>query len=100
MKDKITSALKAVLQELEFTLARYKADPAHESEKDIFIRGIHAGYEYGIKRAVEIVNYEIGIRQDPPNINHPGERPQSAAALAEDALRDEKEPGNDGGGHA
>jgi hypothetical protein len=68
--------LKAVLQGLESALARYKADPSLETEEDVFYRGLHAGYENGLKRAIDIVNYEIGIRQEPPNINYPGERPQ------------------------
>jgi hypothetical protein len=70
------SPLKAVLQELETALARYEADPAHEAETDKFLRGCHAGYIDGLKRAISIVNMEIGIRQNPPNNNYPGERPQ------------------------
>jgi hypothetical protein len=60
--------LKAVLKELKSTLDKYRYNPDHATEKDIYIRGIHAGYEDGIKQAIEIVNYEIGIRQNPPNI--------------------------------
>jgi hypothetical protein len=67
--------LEAVLRELENALVRYKDATSPETETDIFCRGRHIGYESGIKRAVEIVNYEIGIRQNPPNINYPGERP-------------------------
>jgi hypothetical protein len=68
--------LQAVLQELEATLARSEADPAYRDEKDMFRIGYHAGYIDGLKRAINIVNYEIGIRQSPPNINYPGEKPQ------------------------
>jgi hypothetical protein len=68
--------LKAVLGELETALARYEADSAHEAETDKFLRGCHAGYIDGLKRAISIVNMEIGMRLDPPNINYPGERPQ------------------------
>jgi hypothetical protein len=61
--------LKAVLQELELALARNKADrAAHKENEDLYDRAFRAGYEYGLKRAIEIVNYEIGIRQNPPNI--------------------------------
>jgi hypothetical protein len=59
--------LKAVLKELKTVLARNKFDPAHRAEEDLFSKTFRAGYEYGIKRAIEIVNCEIGIRQDPPN---------------------------------
>jgi hypothetical protein len=68
--------LQAVLRELETQLAKYEADPAHETETDKFLRGCHSGYIDGLKKAISIVNMEIGIRQDPPNINYPGERPQ------------------------
>jgi hypothetical protein len=67
--------LRAVLRELEVTLDRNNDRP-HKAEEDLFDRAFRAGYEYGIKRAIEIVNYEIGISQNPPNINYPGERPQ------------------------
>jgi hypothetical protein len=60
--------LKAALQELKLALARYKTDPALLVKEELFDRAFRAGYEYGIKRAIEIVNYEIGIRQNPPNI--------------------------------
>jgi hypothetical protein len=62
--------LERIVKELESDLARYKADPSHETGKDMFSRGLYAGYEHGLKRAVNIVNYEIGIRQDPPNISY------------------------------
>jgi hypothetical protein len=68
--------LKAVLQELESTLALHKARHDREAEKDAYIRGIYAGYEDGMRRAIEIVNCEIGVRQNPPNVNYPGERPK------------------------
>jgi hypothetical protein len=64
----IPETLQSVLNELNTVLERYKADLSHETETDIFIKGIHAGFEHGINRAIDIVNYEIGIRQDPPNI--------------------------------
>jgi hypothetical protein len=67
--------LKAVLRELESTLAREEANHSREEVKDMFISGCHAGYADGLKRSISIVNYEIGIRQNPPNINYPGERP-------------------------
>jgi hypothetical protein len=92
--------LHLILNELKPVLARFEADPSRENEPDTFIRGIYAGYKDGLQRAIDIVNYEIGIRLDPPNINYPGERPQSAAALAAETLRDEKDLGNNGGGHA
>jgi hypothetical protein len=60
--------LHLILNELKPLLARSKTDPSHENETDTFIRGIHAGYEDGLKRAIEIVNYQIGIRLDPPDI--------------------------------
>jgi hypothetical protein len=69
--------LEAVLRELESTLSRYKAGRDHDAEKDAFLPGIYIGYEYGMRRAIEIVNGEIGIRQNPPNINYPGARPGS-----------------------
>jgi hypothetical protein len=69
--------LEAVLRELENAIVRYKEITSPETETDTFYRGRHAGYESGMKRAIEIVNYEIGIRQDSPNINYPGERPGS-----------------------
>jgi hypothetical protein len=68
--------IEAVLQDLEGHLVRYEAEPGREAETDRFSRGWDAGYIGGLKRAISIVNYEIGIRQDPPNINYPGERPQ------------------------
>jgi hypothetical protein len=72
--------LKAVLQELESALAeceaQYKADFARKTQTDTFISGRHAGYKYGIEQAIRIVNLEIGIRQNPPNVNYPGERPE------------------------
>jgi hypothetical protein len=68
--------LNLISNELNVALARHKADPSHEAETDTFIRGHNAGYENGLKRAIDTVNYQIGIRQDPPNINYPGERPQ------------------------
>jgi hypothetical protein len=67
--------LTAVLRELESTLAREEANHSHEEVRDMFISGCHAGYAGGLRRAINIVNYEIGIRQNPPNINYPGERP-------------------------
>jgi hypothetical protein len=60
--------LEAVLRELENALVRYRETTFPETETDIFCRGRHAGYESGIKRAIEIVNCEIGMRQNPPNI--------------------------------
>jgi hypothetical protein len=68
--------LEAVLEDLERTLAKYEAEPAHKAETDKFLKGCRAGYADGLRYAINIVNYEIGIRQDPPNINYPGERPQ------------------------
>jgi hypothetical protein len=68
--------IQAVLEELQTHLAKYTADPSHKEEKDAFLKGCHAGYADGLKRAINIIQYEIGIRQDPPNINYPGERPQ------------------------
>jgi hypothetical protein len=67
--------LEAVLQGLETALA-WNNDRAHKEEEDLYDRAFRAGYEYGLKRAIEIVNLEIGIGQNPPNINWPGERPQ------------------------
>jgi hypothetical protein len=60
--------LEAVLRELENALVRYKEATSPETETDTFCRGRHAGYESGIKRAIEIVNCEIDMRQNPPNI--------------------------------
>jgi hypothetical protein len=60
--------LKAVLQELESALARFVTNSSCEEKEDMFIKGCHAGYIDGLKRAIGIVNYEIGIRQNPPNI--------------------------------
>jgi hypothetical protein len=68
--------LKAVLQQLEAYLARYKNEYSPKAAKDDFMRGLYSGYIDGLKKAISIVNMEIGIRQDPPNINYPGERPQ------------------------
>jgi hypothetical protein len=68
--------LIAVLRALESDLALFKTESSHKEEEDMFMRGYHAGYTYGLKRAISIVNSEIGIRQNPPNINYPGERPQ------------------------
>jgi hypothetical protein len=62
--------LKAVLEELESTLARYKAGRDGDAAKDAFISGVYAGYEDGMRRAIDIVNYEIGIRQNSPNISY------------------------------
>jgi hypothetical protein len=59
--------LQAVLRELEVSLARNN-DRDHKENEDLYDRGFRAGYEYGLKRAIEIVNYEIGIRQNPPNV--------------------------------
>jgi hypothetical protein len=60
--------LEAVLRELENALVRYKDVTSPESETVTFCKGCHVGFESGIKRAIEIVNCEIGIRQNPPNI--------------------------------
>jgi hypothetical protein len=57
--------LKAVLQDLERTLARYGADPAHEAETDKFLRGCHAGFIDGLKYAIDAVQLEIGLSQNP-----------------------------------
>jgi hypothetical protein len=60
--------LEAVLRELESILAWDKEHSDSEAETSTYRQGMQAGYEYGMKRAIEIVNHEIGIRQDPPNI--------------------------------
>jgi hypothetical protein len=62
--------LRLILNELKPVLARYKADPAHEAETDTFIRGVYAGYKDGLRRAIDTVNYQIGIRLDPPDISY------------------------------
>jgi hypothetical protein len=67
-EDKI---IKAVLEELESTLTRFEAGQ-DEKERDMFKIGCRYGYIDGLKRAIDIVNFEIGIRQNPPNINYPG----------------------------
>jgi hypothetical protein len=71
----IPETLQSVLTELNVALARYEADSPHK-DKTAFMRGLYAGYMDGLKRAISIVNCEIGIRQNPPNINYPGEKPQ------------------------
>jgi hypothetical protein len=68
--------LNLISSELKTVLNQYKSDHPLKTETDTFTRGVLAGYEYGMKKAIEIVNYQIGIRQNPPNINYPGERPQ------------------------
>jgi hypothetical protein len=68
--------IEAVVQELKKALALRETALANEKEKDPFIRGCYYGYTDGMKHAIEIVNLEIGLRQDPPNINYSGERPQ------------------------
>jgi hypothetical protein len=68
--------LEAVLEELETCLARYRNEYSPKAAKDDFMRGLYSGYIDGLKKAISIVNMEIGLRQDPPNINYPGERPQ------------------------
>jgi hypothetical protein len=68
--------IEAVVRELKKAISLYETSFYDEKEKDPFIRGCHYGYLDGMKRAIEIVNLEIGLRQDPPNINYPGERPQ------------------------
>jgi hypothetical protein len=61
--------LEAVLQGLETALARHKADIAvHKEDGYLLSKAFQEGYEDGLKRAIEIVNLEIGIRQNPPNI--------------------------------
>jgi hypothetical protein len=67
--------LKAALQELETQLTRYEAEPDHVG-RDLARRMYRAGYANGLRRAINVIQYEIGIRQNPPNINYPGERPQ------------------------
>jgi hypothetical protein len=65
----VPETLQSVLIELNAVLAQHKAKTARENEaNNTFTMCIHAGFEYGIKRAIDIVNYEIGIRQEPPNI--------------------------------
>jgi hypothetical protein len=68
--------LKAVLQELKSALDKHRFNPAQATEKDIYIQGFNIGYENGIKRAIEIVKCEIGIRQNPPNISYGMEKPE------------------------
>jgi hypothetical protein len=78
-KEYRPAPLEAVLQQLEAHLARYEADNPIEgpnTAKAPFMRGVEVGYIDGLKRAISIVQCEIGLRQDPPNINYPGERPQ------------------------
>jgi hypothetical protein len=56
--------LKAVLQELQNHLARYEADNPIEGPKAAkapFMRGLETGYIDGLKRAIRIVQCEIGI---------------------------------------
>jgi hypothetical protein len=70
---------EAVLRELEKTIARYEAEsPPKGTAKGAFFRGLNAGYIGGLKLAINAVNYEIGIRQNPPNINYPGPVPGAA----------------------
>jgi hypothetical protein len=66
--------LRAVLQELETQLARYEAEPGYRG--DLAREMYRAGYTDGLRRAISVIQCEIGIRQNPPNINYPGERPQ------------------------
>ena len=66
----IPETLQSVLNELNAALARYEADFVHEAEENTFACGCHAGYRDGLKRAISIVQYEIGIRQNPPNISY------------------------------
>jgi hypothetical protein len=68
------AGLEAVLQELETQLAVYEAELYYRG--DLAREMYRAGYREGLRRAINIIRYEIGIRQDPPNINYPGERPQ------------------------
>jgi hypothetical protein len=64
---------KAVLQELESVLALLKDN--HKAKEDPFDIGFRYGYETGIRRAIGIVNYEIGIRKNPPDIFYGMESP-------------------------
>jgi hypothetical protein len=67
--------LEHLAKELETILAQYVANHPPEKEKSLFLKGCYTGYTGGLRRAINTINYEIGIRQDRPNINHPGERP-------------------------
>jgi hypothetical protein len=64
---------KAVLQELESVLALLKDN--QKANEDRFDMGFRYGYETGIRRAFGIVNYEIGKRQNPPDIFYGMESP-------------------------
>jgi hypothetical protein len=66
--------LKMVLQELKYTLTQIELEAARNNGKNAFTKDYHAGYTDGLKHAISSVNIEIGIRQNPPNINYPGER--------------------------
>jgi hypothetical protein len=67
--------LESVLQELETQLTRYEAEP-DDGQRNLAKGMYRAGYANGLRSAINVMHYEIGIRQNPPNINYPGERPQ------------------------
>jgi hypothetical protein len=65
--------LEAIMRELKKDLSLGQNHLVNE--KDSFMRACYYGYTDGLKRAIDIINIEIGLRQNPPNINYPGERP-------------------------
>jgi predicted nucleic acid-binding Zn-ribbon protein len=62
-------AIEAALADIEAALKNHKERLEHTQEEDVFVRGYYAGYTEGLKRAISAIRYEIGIRQDPPNIS-------------------------------
>jgi DNA-directed RNA polymerase subunit RPC12/RpoP len=57
-------AIEAALAGIEAALKSHKERPEYTQE-----RGYSAGYTEGLERAISEIRYEIGIRQNPPNIS-------------------------------
>jgi hypothetical protein len=62
-------AIEAALADIEADLKSRELKPGDERENDTFLRGYCTGYTEGLKRAISAIRYEIGIRQNPPNIS-------------------------------
>jgi hypothetical protein len=70
--QKEITLLQAICQDLKSKFEKFKEE---DGGWDTFSRGYRTGYIGGLKYAIDAINYEIGIRLSPPNINYPGERP-------------------------
>jgi hypothetical protein len=60
-----SESFEAVVRELEKARSLCETDFANRTEEDPFVRGCYYGYMDGMKRAIDIVYLEIGIRERP-----------------------------------